>query len=83
MYQMTWTKNHDHQTCHQIKINAIRRKSVVNTKKMTRQTNFRATILIRPTTVNADTSGVREKAFGYKTDQIVRTFNGKVADNRV
>ena len=50
---------------------------------MTRQTNFRATSLIRPTTVNADTSGVREKAFGYKTDQIVRTFNGKVDDNRV
>ena len=43
----------------QRKRNAIRRKIVVNTGKMTRQTHHLATILIRPTIVITDASDAR------------------------
>ena len=61
-YQTTWTQNHHHQTRHQRKRNAIRRKSIVNTGKMTRQTHHRATILIRPMTVITEASDAKRRA---------------------
>ena len=56
---MTRTHTHNFQTCHQKKINAIRRKIVGNTGMMTRQTHHRVTILIRRTTVITDANKLR------------------------
>ena len=60
-YQMTRTQNHHRQTHHQRKRKATRRKSVVNTGDMTRQTHNQPTILILQMTVITDTSYVRGK----------------------
>ena len=81
--QMTHTQTHHCKTRHQRKINAIRIKDVVNTVKMTRQTHHRATIRIRLTTVITDASNVIGKAIKKVSDQTMRMFNGKVADNSV
>ena len=45
------------------KINAIGRKSVINTRKGTRQTHCQE-ILIHPTTVNTDASDIKRRAIG-------------------
>ena len=66
MYQMTRTHNHYCQTRHQRKKIVIRRKSVKNTGKMTRQTHHQASILISPMTVIADSSNVRRGDIGKK-----------------
>ena len=50
------------------KRNAIKRRSVVNTGKMTHQTHHRATIMIHPTTTITDTNDVRGKA----TEKMIR-----------
>ena len=63
-YQMTRTQTHHFQTHNQIKTDAIRRKSVVNTGKITRQTHNQATILIHPKTVVTDAHDVRGKVIG-------------------
>ena len=60
--QTTRTQNHHFQTHYQRKINVIRRKSVVNKGKMTRQTHHRATILILPTEVITEANDGRGKA---------------------
>ena len=65
----------------QTKINAIKRKSVRKTRKITRQTHHRANILIRPKIVIKDANNVRLRAIGKGSDKIMHTFNGKVADN--
>ena len=57
---MTQTQTHHCQNHHQRKRNAIRRKSVRNTGKITCQTHHQATIMIRPTTVITDANDVRE-----------------------
>ena len=59
---MTRIHTHHCQTYLQRKRNTIRRKSVVNTKKMIRQTHHRATIMIHPKTVITDANDVKEKA---------------------
>ena len=64
----------------QIKINAIRSKSVKKTRKRTHQAHRRE-ILIRPTTMITDRNYVRGRATGKYSYQIMRMFNGKVADN--
>ena len=61
-YYMTQTHNHYCQNRHQRKINAIRRKIPGKTRKMTRQTHHRATILIRPMKVITDASDVRRRS---------------------
>ena len=66
----------------QIKRNAIRRKSVENKINRTRKTHRRA-ILIRPTTVITDANKKEEKRSENGSDQIMRTFNGKVADDSI
>ena len=71
------------QTCHQRKRNTIKRKSVVKTEKMTRQTHLRATIQTQPMTVITDRSKIKRSAINKGSDQIMRTFNGKVADDSV
>ena len=80
---MTRTQTHNFQTLHQRKRNATRRKSVGNIGKMTRQTHHQAAILIRPTTVIKYASDARGRATGKKSDQIMRTFNRKDADDSV
>ena len=59
---MTQTHNHYCQNRHQRKINAIRRKILGKTRKMTRQTHHRATILIRPMTVITDASDIKRRS---------------------
>ena len=63
-YQMILTQNHHCQYGHRRKINAIRRKIVINTGNMTHQTHHRATIIIRPTIVITDANYVTGKATG-------------------
>ena len=50
---------------------------------MTRQTHLRVTILTRPMTVITDASDKKEEPLGKVSDQIMRTFKGKVADDSV
>ena len=50
---------------------------------MTRQTHHRATIIIRPTTVIKDKNDEKGRAIKKGSDKIMRTFNGKGADESV
>ena len=50
---------------------------------MTRQNHLQATILIRPMTVITDASDKKEDPSEKGSDQIMPTFNGKVADDSV
>ena len=63
---MTQTQKHHCQTRHQRKRNVIRRKSVVNTGEMTRQTHHQATIMTQLKTVNTDVSNASGKAIGKR-----------------
>ena len=63
-YHITRTQTHHCHTCHQRKINAMRRKSVIKTGKMTRQTHLRATILTCPMTVVTGSSDIKIRAIG-------------------
>ena len=63
-YQINRTQDHNIQSCHRRKRNAIRRKSVGNTGNMTRENHHRATVLICLTTVITDASDVRGRATG-------------------
>ena len=64
--QMNRTQNYHSQTRHRRKRNAIRRKNVVNTGNMTRQTHHRVAIMIRPMTVIIDASDVKRRAIGKR-----------------
>ena len=95
-YQGTWIQTHHRQTqnrtnlicrmiaipVNQIKRNVIRRKSVGNTINRTLQAHRRA-ILIRLITVITDASNIKIRVVEKKSDQIMRTFNGKVAEDSI
>ena len=50
---------------------------------MTRQTHIRATTLIILMTVNTDASDTIIKTLEKVSDQTMRNFNGKIADDSV
>ena len=50
---------------------------------MTRLTHLRAMILIRPMTVIIDVNNKKIKTSEEVSDQIMRNFNGKIADASV
>ena len=52
-------------------------------KKDDFQTHHQATILIRLTIVITDTNDIRGRAIRKISDQIMRTFNGNVADDSI
>ena len=63
-YQMTRTQKFHRQTRHQRKINAIRRRRVVKTGKITRHTHLWATVLILPMTVIIDARDEKKRNIG-------------------
>ena len=83
-YQMNQTQTHHCQTHHQRKRNAIKIKSITNTRKMICQTHHQATILIRPTIMITNASCVRVRDI-EKNHQIklCACLTAKVADDRV
>ena len=76
-------RRHRHQTQDWRKWKARRRKSVVSIGKMTRQTHLRALTLILPMTVITDASDTTIRNIGKISDQTMRNFSGKIADDRV
>ena len=59
---MTQTQTHNFQNNHERKRNTIRRKSVVNTRKMIRQTHHQASIMMNIMIVITDANYVRGRA---------------------
>ena len=50
---------------------------------MTRQTHLQAMIMIRPMTVITDVNDTKIKTSVKGSDQTMRNFNGKIADDSV
>ena len=73
----------NHQTQHQRKIKARRRKSVVSIGKMNRPTHLRAMILICPMTVILEVNDLKIKTLEKGSDQTMRNFNSKIADDSI
>ena len=74
---------HRHQTQHQRKRNARRRKSVVSIKNMICQTHLRAMILIRPMTAIIDVNDAKIRNTRKRIRSDYAQLNGKNADDSV
>ena len=75
--------SHIHWTQEQGKRSTQRRKIVVSIGKMTHQTHLRAMILIPPMTVIIAVNDANIRNIRKISNQTMRNFNGKIADNSV